>query len=430
MNLFRETDITLARRSVVKRRDFIRAAGACAATAGVASWTDVLKANAPELRKRGKACILLWMQGGPSHFETFSPKPGHENGGETKAIKTSVSGVHYSENLPHVAKVADELAVVRSMTGREGNHQRATFLMHTGYQPSAVTKYPTLGSMVAHEIGDAKNQLPAFVKIGGRRVAVGGGFLGREFDPLVLRTASQPPENTVPRTDTERFRRRLNLLGKLDEAAADSATKSKVAEHRKLYGRASRMILSPEMQAFDLDKEPSEVRESYGEGNFAAGCLMARRLVEAGVTFVEVEMNGWDTHQDNFNRSRSLCEQIDQPFAQLVRDLKQRGLLDSTLIVWMGEFGRTPKINPRTGRDHYPKAFNAALAGCGIQGGQVVGKTDAGGAEVTDRPVEAADLFRSIYYALGIDSDKENMSAIGRPVPIVEDGARVKELFG
>ena len=431
MNLLRETDVTLSRRHVVRRRDFLRTAGAGAVATGTLSWADALKAESAELRKRGKACILLWMQGGPSHFETFSPKPDHENGGETKAIKTSVSGIHYSENLPKLAGVADELAVIRSMTGREGNHQRATFLMHSGYAPAAIVKYPTLGSVVAHEIGNESAQLPSFVRIGGRRPgSAGGGFLGREYDPLVLRDANQAPENTTPTTDKERYRRRLALLDKLETAGVDDALRSAAADHRKLYQRASRMILSPEMKAFELDGEPEKVRKAYGKGNFAAGCLMARRLIEAGVTFVEVGLNGWDTHQDNFARCRTLGQQIDQPFAQLIKDLKQRGMLDSTLVVWMGEFGRTPKINPRGGRDHYPRAFNAALAGCGIKGGQVIGKTDAAGATVTDRPVEAADLFRSIYHALDIDADKENMSSIGRPIAIVEDGKRVDELFG
>ena len=202
-----------------------------------------------------------------------------------------------------------------------------------------------------------------------------------------------------------------------------------MADRRKLVKSAAEMILSPQMEAFDLSQESPAERAAYGEGEFAAGCQMARRLVERGVTFVEVASNGWDTHQDNFNRVGELTGQIDQPMARLIADLEQRGMLDRTLVVWMGEFGRTPRINPRGGRDHFPRAFNVVLAGGGVRGGQVVGSVNASGMEVADRPVTVNDLFRSIYHALGIDADYENMSRIGRPIKLVEDGAVVNELF-
>ena len=190
------------------------------------------------------------------------------------------------------------------------------------------------------------------------------------------------------------------------------------------------MILSPRMEAFDLSKESDKMRDAYGRTQFGAGCLLARRLVEAGVTFVEVNQDGWDTHDDNFNRVPDNNGTIDQPMAQLITDLKQRGMLDRTLVIWMGEFGRTPRINARGGRDHYPRAFNVALAGGGIRGGQVIGETDAGGVEVTERPVTVSDLFRTIYTTLGIDADHENMSRIGRPIKIVDGGEVVSELLG
>jgi uncharacterized protein (DUF1501 family) len=189
------------------------------------------------------------------------------------------------------------------------------------------------------------------------------------------------------------------------------------------------MVLSSDMRAFDLSQESAKVRESYGEGQFAAGCLLARRLVEAGVTFVEVTSNGWDTHDDNFARSKRLAGEVDQPFAQLLRDLKARGMLGKTLVVWMGEFGRTPRINPRGGRDHYPRAFNAVLAGGGIRGGRVIGETDAGGNAVEERPVTVPDLFQTICTSLAIDPAKENISGIGRPIKIVDGGEPVKELL-
>jgi uncharacterized protein (DUF1501 family) len=189
------------------------------------------------------------------------------------------------------------------------------------------------------------------------------------------------------------------------------------------------MILSPEMKAFDLAKESDTMREAYGQHSFGAGCLLARRLVESGVTFVEVVSSGWDTHDDNFNRSKKLAEEVDKPFAMLISDLKQRGMLDKTLIIWMGEFGRTPVINARAGRDHYPRAFNVALAGGGIRGGRVIGETDESGTTITDRPVSVSDLFQTFCKSLHIDADKENMSPIGRPIKVVDGGEPVGELF-
>ena len=425
------TNIALRKSHVVARRDFLKQLSAASLAAGTLSWTDAISASAEDLRARGMSCIVLWMQGGPSQFETFSPKPDHANGGETKAIATSVPGIHIAENMPHCARVMDDLAIVRSMTSKEGNHQRATYLLHHGYLPMGGVKFPTLGSNVAHQIGNVASELPNYVRIGNRLPnSGGGGFLGVEFDPLVLQNADRPPQNTTPTTGTARYQRRLGLLDSIQSSFASTAGAQIVADQRKLVNRAAEMILSPSMQAFDLEQEPTELHESYGSGDFAAGCMLARRLVEHGVTFVEVVSRGWDTHLDNFNRARDLTAQVDQPMAMLIADLKQRGMLENTLVVWMGEFGRTPKINPRSGRDHYPKAFNAVLAGGGVQGGQVIGSTNATGTTVEDRPVTVNDLFQSIYHTLAIDTEHENLSRIGRPIKLVDGGEVVEELFG
>jgi hypothetical protein len=376
------------------------------------------------------ACILLWMSGGPSQFETFSPKPGHANGGETKAIDTSVSGIQIAENLPHLAKAMNDLAVIRSMTSKEGNHQRATYLLHHGYLPMASVKHPTLGANVADQIGQAATDLPSFVQIGGRLPnSGGGGFLGIDYDPLILQSATRPPQDTTPSVDADRYARRLRLLESMQGDFAAAGGAQAVADQMKVVKRAADMIHSPKMEAFDLDREPKKLREAYGEGEFAAGCMMARRLVEQGVTFVEVSHRNWDTHQNNFETVRGLCGQVDRPAAQLIADLKQRGMLETTLVVWMGEFGRTPQINPRGGRDHFPRAFNVALAGGGVRGGQVIGRTNDAGTEVAERPVTIPDLFRSIYHTLGIDPNYENVSPIGRPIKLVDGGEVVKELF-
>ncbi len=428
MTLHRHTHVRIRRGSVVGRRDFLRGVTAAGVAAGTLGWHDLLSLQAAELKQRGMACILLWMQGGPSQFETFSPKPGHENGGETKAISTSVPGIEVSENLPNLAQVMEDVAVIRSMTSREGSHPRATSLLHTGYLPTASIKYPTLGSLVTQQINNEACELPSFVMVGNPgRNAANAGFLGVDYDAFGVTRSGQPPANSQPGVDEERFRRRLNLLDQLQTSGG--SPQSFVQDHVALYRKASKMILSPQMEAFDLAQEPESVRVSYGEGNFASGCLLARRLVESGVTFVEVVSNGWDTHQDNFTRVKELAGQVDRPFAQLIRDLKERGMLDSTMIVWMGEFGRTPKINARTGRDHFPRAFNVALAGGGIQGGQIIGKTNPAGDAVTDRPVGVTDLFQSICQGLKIDPTLENMSTVGRPIKVVDGGEPVRELF-
>ncbi len=430
-----QVDVAMTRRGHLRgRRDFLRnvATGSLAAGslgAGMLSFPDLLRAEAATMKKNNKACILLWMQGGPSQFETFSPLSGHANGGETKATSTSVPGVEIAENLPEIAKVMDHLAVIRSMTSREGNHQRATSLLHTGYLPTPTVRHPNLGAHVAHHLADAAAELPSFVRVGNLRTGGGGGLLGVEYDPFVVRNAKEPPQHSKPTTSKDRYRRRLALMQKLEKGYAESGAKREVADHQKLYRKASRMILSQDMKAFDLTQEPEAVRAAYGEGQFAAGCLLARRLIESGVTFVEVVARGWDTHADNFEKCRDLCGKIDRPTAALLRDLAARGRLDDTLVIWMGEFGRTPKINGRGGRDHFPRAFNVAMAGSGIKGGKVIGAVSDNGKEVTERPVTVPDLFRSYCQALGIDPDYENMSPIGRPITIADKGQAVAELF-
>jgi uncharacterized protein (DUF1501 family) len=418
------------RRGQVRRRDFLKAIPAAAAAAGVLSWHDLVTAKAADLRRAGKACILLWMQGGPSQFETFDPKPGHENGGETRAIKTSVAGIEIADSLPKTAEQMEQLCLIRSLTSKEGSHPRASYLLHTGYLPTASVKYPTLGSIVAKEIGPPASELPSFVRIGGGRFGDSAGLLGVDYDPFAMLAAGRPPDNTTLPTAKDRYQRRLNLLSRLESDYANRGGRQEIADHQKVYAQAAKMITSPRMEAFQLDQEPAKAKEAYGSTPFGQGCLLARRLVESGVTFVEVNLGNWDTHQDNFNRSRTLCGQLDQPFAALLADLKDRGLLDSTLVVWMGEFGRTPRINPNTGRDHYPRAFCAALAGGGVKGGQAIGRTTAGGDSVDERPVTVSDLFRTICHALAIDADKENMSGIGRPIRIVDGGAVALEAFG
>jgi hypothetical protein len=302
--------------------------------------------------------------------------------------------------------------------------------MHTGYLPTANVKYPAFGSIVAQQVLREGLDLPAFVRIGdGNRDGSGGGLLGIEFDPFIMPEAGKAPTNATLTTSGDRYTRRLDLLGRLEAGYESGPDSFEVAEHRKLYRKASKMIQSSQMKAFDLDEEPAAIREGYGTSKFGLGCLLARRLVETGVPSIEVTLNGWDTHFENFPRVKALAEQVDSPLSYLITDLKQRGLLDSTLVVWMGEFGRTPRINPRAGRDHYPRAFNVLLAGGGIQGGRVIGTTDAGGTEVEDRPVTVPDLLQTFCKSLGINPAHENIASNGRPIKIVDGGSPVGELF-
>jgi len=423
--------IATNRDGVLSRRTFLRNVGVGAAAAGMLGWKDAVALHADELRRRGMACILLFMRGGPSQFETFDPKPGAATGGPTQAIPTAVSGIQIAEGWSNVARGMNDIALIRSMTSREGEHQRATYQMHTGYIPAGGVRYPTLGSTVASEIAPREFDLPHFVSVGNRLATLGPGFLPMTYAPFIVTNPNQMPSNAElpPGVSGGRLGRRLGLLEELEQDFAQAGGQPRVTAHRALYGSAAQMVRSPRLRAFDLAQERDAVRDSYGRNAFGQGCLLARRLIEAGVTFVEVELNGWDTHQENFNRTRTLSAQADPAFASLVSDLKERGRLERTLVIWMGEFGRTPRVNPNNGRDHFPRAFSVALAGGGIHGGRVIGATSATGTDVTARPVTVPDLFCTFCHALGINPRKENITPLGRPIRIVTGGEPVRELF-
>jgi hypothetical protein len=400
-----------------------------AGSAGLAGlgWLDCLTLHADELRKQQKACILLWMAGGPSQFETFDPKPSAATQGPTKAIPTAVLGIQIAEHWKKLAGVTRDMAFIRSMTSQEGNHGRATYLLHTGYSPSGGVVHPGFGSLVASEIAPADFDLPSFVSIQGE--SIGPIFLGVQYAPFVVTDPNRPPDNLAAPVPSARLHRRLDLLRELEAPFARAGAAKMVHDHEELYGQTANLVLSPRVKAFDVAAEPDKVRSAYGRSGFGQGCLMARRLVEAGVTFVEVQSTGWDTHGNELAALKGLIPPVDQATAALLADLKQRGLLERTLVIWMGEFGRTPQINLSAGRDHFPKCFNLALAGCGIQGGRAIGATDRLGTEVVDRPVLVADLFCTFCRALGINPRKENQSNVGRPLKIVDGGHAVRELF-
>lgn len=430
----------------------------CGALAGVVSgsrWLPLLAEQAAAKPKR--ACILLWMTGGPSQMDTFDLKPGHKNGGEFQEIETSVAGIRISEHLPKLAQQMEHIALVRSMKTREGDHSRGTHLMRTGYLPQGPIQYPTLGSLLSKELGPDEPSLPNFVSIAPNTFlspgAFGPGFLGSKYAPLVVGGMTRFPgaapnaeeaannafrvENLEPSDGTSKAQlaARLELLKGLDDEFAGQRAGIVTESHRSAYQAAVRMMSPESAAAFQLEDEPAALRDAYGRSPFGQGCLLARRLVERGVPFVEVSLNsagengtlGWDTHGENFNAVKQLSGVLDPAWATLMSDLKDRGLLDSTLIVWMGEFGRTPKINPNNGRDHFPAAWSTVLSGGGIRGGQVVGKTSPDGMRVDDRPVNVGDLIATICRGVGLDPSKQNLSSLGRPIRLADPASKPLE---
>ena len=432
------------------RRDWLRSAAVGTVAATGSGWLKALAADAADRPERRRSCILLWMSGGPSQLDTFDPKPGHKNGGPFRAIDTSVPGIRVCEHLPKMAQWADQLAIVRSMKTKEGDHSRATYLLRTGHLPQGALSYPTLGSLVSKELGGRQAELPNFVSIAPFRGLSAGafssGFLGPEFAPLVVGDGNRYGGNedaalmvrNLDRADgilPAQLDARLALLEPLEDTFLTDHPDLSVQSLRSAYDSALRMMRGKMQEVFDLSNEPASLRDTYGRSRFGQGCLLARRLVERGVPFVEVSLNGvpganvfgWDTHQNNFDGTKALCGVLDPAWAALMEDLKQRGLLESTLVVWMGEFGRTPKINEAKGRDHFPAAWTTVLAGGGINGGQVIGSTPGDGMEVVDRPVAVPDLLATVCRALGIDPSRQNMSNVGRPIRIVEPDAKPLE---
>jgi hypothetical protein len=432
-----------------ERRDFLKFGLAGALGVSYSGWLPRL-ARAVEGAAPGKSCILLWMSGGPTQTDTFDPKPEHANGGPTKAVATSVPGITIGEHLPGLAQQMQDLAIIRGLTSTEGDHQRGTQLMMTGYRPTgAVVNYPVLGSLISKELGRPDNDLPNFVSVSPFRLAqLGAGFLGPQYAPLTVSGQSDDPsaranltiENLLPPSGVGRdsMEDRFSLLKFLEEEFVTVRTAESAESHGANYERAMRMVRTEAKGAFRLDEEPDELRDAYGRNRFGQGCLLARRLVERGVAFVEVTLSqvdgnalSWDTHSDNYARVQQLCGVLDPAWSTLMNDLRERGLLDDVLMVWMGEFGRTPEINENGGRDHFPLAWSTALAGAGIQGGHVVGDTGADGLEVVDRPVTVPELYATICAALGIDPALENISDEGRPIGIVDgDAEPVQELVG
>jgi uncharacterized protein (DUF1501 family) len=417
----------MALRDSMTRRSWLQAA----AGLSLSGWFGQLAAQATGDPRRRRSCILLWMAGGPSQMDTCDLKPDHANGGPFRPIDTATPGVRISEHLPRLAGHTDRLAVIRSMRTREGDHGRATAHLRTGYLPQGAIRFPSLGALVSNELADMSADLPGFVSVTPQgafaQASVAAGFLGPRHAPLVVGAGSnglrvEDLDDTM--VTAERARERRQLMHELESEFLAARPGPGTASHVNAYDRASRLERRAAAQAFDLAAEPAALRDRYGRSSFGQGCLLARRLVERGVPFVEVTLGGWDTHDNNFEQVRALSDVLDAGWATLMADLSQRGLLDETVVVWMGEFGRTPGINPRNGRDHFPPAWSVVLGGGGIVGGQVVGRTSPSGSAVETRPVSVPDLLATVCLALGLDPNKQNQSNVDRPIRLADPSAQ------
>jgi hypothetical protein len=418
--------------SLFGRRDFIRIGSLGAIGINLAS---VLCAGG----KKDISCIVLWQSGGPAHQDTWDLKPDApiEYRGEFKPISTNVPGIQICEHLPCTAKQADKFTILRSMHSRENNHERAINYLLTGYLPLSTLEFPSMGSVISKELGP-KNGLPPYVAIPNTFPSYGAGYLGGEYNPFISGDPNvagyKVRDLTLPAdVDWARVGNRRWLLDKMDAKyrALDANTDFDALD--SFQQRAYDLMRSPAAKkAFDIEAETATLREKYGRTPVGQGALLARRLVEGGVRFVTVA-KGWlnyDTHGDNFNTMKKvLLPEFDRAFSTRLEDLHQRGMLDSTLVIAMGEFGRTPKVNKDAGRDHHNKAWSIVLAGAGISGGRVLGATDKTATEVTDLPVQPEDLLHTIYAILGVDSTREYQTPIGRPSKIVNGGKMIPGLL-
>ena len=376
-----------------------------------------------------KRVIYLYMNGGMTHLDTFDLKPGAETQGPTKAIDTSADGLQISEYLPKLAQHGHHLGIVNSLQSKTGAHQQANYLMHTSYEMRGTITHPGMGAWLVKMDGKDNMTLPPSVVIGGASRHPGSGFFESKYNPVAIGDPSRGLQNVKARMDQDDFSHRLGLTEKLGRKFRETYQLKDVRAYTSMYDDAVKLMDSPDLEAFNLSQEPTDVREKYGDDRFGQGCLLARRLVESGVRFVEVTLGGWDTHQGNFIRVPERCNILDRGMASLISDLEARGLLDETLIVLASEFGRTPRINQNVGRDHYPKAFSGVFAGGGIVGGQKYGKTDATGENVIENKVGPADINATIGYALGLALDEIHYSPSKRPFTAAHKGQPILELF-
>lgn len=385
----------------------------------------------PSLPRSAKSCIYLYMNGGMSHLDTFDPKAGHVDAGPVKALATTVDGMQLSEYLPSLTKQAAHLAVVRSVSSNQGAHEQGEYFMRTSFPLRGTIKHPTLGAWDAHLQGRINPTLPAYITIGAGSNHPGAGFMETKYAPLPLGNPEQGlPNSTRPDgISAEDYAHRLELLKSFNAPFQKKHDSKAVRAYRDLYDEAVTLMGSKDLAAFDIKQESEGLRNAYGDSAFGQGCLLARRLIENDVRFVEVGLGGWDTHDDNFDRVSDQAAVLDRALSTLLMDLHTRGMLDETLVVVATEFGRTPTINSNQGRDHFPKAFSCLLAGGGIRGGQVHGQTNENGSSIVKDPVQVPDFNATIAHALGLPLDRVITSPSGRPFMVADHGKPLLNLF-
>jgi len=428
----------------MNRRHFMSHLAASAAlTAPVAtSFTNIMRANAKELQKKHKACIMLFMNGGPPTIDIWDLKVGAATGGPFKEIETSAPGVKISEHMPLMAKQMHHAAILRSMSTREADHNRGRYYMHTGYVPNPNVTHPSYGAVLAKELSTPDLEIPPFVSVGGS--SFGPGFLGMSYAPFVVDTNGDV-RNLNMNMEPDRLAQRLTLLNQIEGGFAASGRGESPVEHKKVIDRTVSLMTSEQMKAFKIDDETAAVKERYGiaapgaqpamgmmrrNPGFARGALIARRLVERGVPFVEVEMGGWDLHANTHDTLKNNnLPTLDQAMSALIEDLDQRGMLQDTAVIWMGDFGRTPRINARSGRDHWARCWSTVVAGGGITGGQAVGATNEDGTAVATDPIKSEDMMASVLKGLGVSLETTYTSKNNRPMKIANSGKVIKELF-
>ncbi len=395
------------------------------------------KAHAADDEKYGgnaTSVIFLNMSGGMSHIDTFDPKPKQKKvQGPVNVIPTKADGIQLTEYLSQTAKQADKLCIINSMNSKQGAHQQGQYTMHRSYSPRGTIIHPTMGAWALKMKGRLNADIPGFVSIGGSPDQASAGFFGAKYGGVPLGNAEEGLKNTKRSAtiNEDTFQRRVALADLLNQNFHDKFKHPTIKEYDDLYEEAIRIMQSDDLKAFDITKEPDAIKERYGKNHFGQGCLLARRLVEHKVRFVEVTLGGWDTHYDNFSAVQARCNILDKAYATLLADLESRGLLDTTLVVLSTEFGRTPEIvtDHKLGRDHYPAAYSSVLAGGGVKGGIKYGKTDTKGAKVKEDEVTPQNLNSTIAYALGINPANVLTSPSGRPFTVGNKAKPIKEIF-
>ena len=413
----------------MSRRHFMsHLTGASAMTMPALAMGNTLLANAEDLKRRRKSAILLWMGGGPSTMDIWDLKPGAPTGGPFRPIATS-GDAQISEHMPLMAKQMHNMAIIRSMSTREADHGRGRYYMHTGYVPNPNIEHPSYGAVLSHQLNHQRPELeiPPFVTVGGG--SVGPGFLGMAWAPFSVNSNGQV-RNLQMGLEDQRLYQRMYALDLIESGFINQRRGSAASDHQKILKKTLNLMTSSQMDSFKVASEPEDVKERYGNTNFGRGCLMARRLVEQGVPFIEVGLGGWDNHNNIHATLRDTkLPELDQAMSALTEDLEQRGLLEDTAIIWMGEFSRTPRINGNAGRDHWARSWSVVVGGGGMNGGIAVGETNSDGTRVETEPYSSQDVMASVCKALGISLTTTFTSNNGRPMKIANSGKVITDLF-